>query len=203
MDEIVVQAMAKWPNVPAAYGWLRLDRRGNWHLIDRNAPGFDETVHASGTRLEHAGFADSICRNYQADERGRWYFQNGPQRVFVDLEIAPLILRVFDARRRGDADPTQPAVAAIEPTEAALVAHTGYPVSRVTDGAIDSQGNVFLNTDLGPGVVHDSDLASLPLEAQDNQDDAMRLRLATGEITLRRITQDAAIEFGFERRPRQ
>ena len=71
MDEIVVQAMAKWPNVPAAYGWLRLDRRGNWRLVDRNAPGFDETVHGAGTRLEHAGFADSICRNYQADEQGR------------------------------------------------------------------------------------------------------------------------------------
>ena len=23
-------AMAKWPNVPAVYGWLSLDRRGNW-----------------------------------------------------------------------------------------------------------------------------------------------------------------------------
>lgn len=202
MDEIVVQAMAKWPNVPAAYGWLRLDRRGTWHLIDRNAPGFDEAVHGGGTRLEHAGFADTICRNYQADEHGRWYFQNGPQRVFVDLEIAPLILRVLDAKRRGGADPVHAGAAAIEPAEATLVAHTGYPVSRVTDGAVDSDGNVFLNTDLGPGVVHDSDLASLPLEPGDSPDDTMRVRLGSDTITLRRITQDAAAEFGFVRMPR-
>ena len=30
MDEIVARSLAKWPNVPAVYGWLELDRRGNW-----------------------------------------------------------------------------------------------------------------------------------------------------------------------------
>ncbi|MCD6666313.1 MAG: DUF2946 family protein, partial [Hydrogenophaga sp.] len=28
MDEIVKAAMAKWPQVPACYGWLGLDARG-------------------------------------------------------------------------------------------------------------------------------------------------------------------------------
>ena len=28
MDDIVKQAMAKWPNVPHCYGWLALDARG-------------------------------------------------------------------------------------------------------------------------------------------------------------------------------
>lgn len=29
MDDIVKQAMVKWPNVPDCYGWLGLDARGN------------------------------------------------------------------------------------------------------------------------------------------------------------------------------
>ena len=39
MDDIVKQAMAKWPNVPHAYGWLGLDARGNWYLRDDQAQG--------------------------------------------------------------------------------------------------------------------------------------------------------------------
>ena len=35
MDELVQQAMAKWPNVPHCYGWLGLDARGRWYLRDR------------------------------------------------------------------------------------------------------------------------------------------------------------------------
>ena len=29
MDESVIRALAKWPNVPAVYGWLSLSRRGD------------------------------------------------------------------------------------------------------------------------------------------------------------------------------
>ena len=32
MDEQVLRGMAKWPNVPAVYGWLALDCRGKWLL---------------------------------------------------------------------------------------------------------------------------------------------------------------------------
>ena len=37
MDDIVKQAMAKWPNVPACSGWLGLDARGQWYLRDAAA----------------------------------------------------------------------------------------------------------------------------------------------------------------------
>ena len=37
MDDIVKQAMAKWPNVPHCYGWLGLDARGNWYMRDDSA----------------------------------------------------------------------------------------------------------------------------------------------------------------------
>ena len=37
MDDLVKQAMAKWPNVPDAYGWLGLGMRGDWYLRDEAA----------------------------------------------------------------------------------------------------------------------------------------------------------------------
>ena len=79
MDEIVARSLAKWPNVPAVYGWLALDRRGNWRI--------------KGEKIGNAALRDFIGRNYQADEKGRWYFQNGPQRVYVSLAYTPLVAR--------------------------------------------------------------------------------------------------------------
>jgi hypothetical protein len=34
MDEVVRAALKKWPNVPACYGWLALDARGDWYMRD-------------------------------------------------------------------------------------------------------------------------------------------------------------------------
>ena len=78
MDEIVARSLAKWPNVPAVYGWLSLDRRGNWLI--------------KGERIGNAALREFIGRNYEADDRGRWYFQNGPQRVYVSLAYTPLVV---------------------------------------------------------------------------------------------------------------
>lgn len=78
MDEIVARSMARWPNVPAVYGWLQLDRRGNWRI--------------KGERIANAALREFISRNYLADERGCWFFQNGPQRVFVELAYTPLVV---------------------------------------------------------------------------------------------------------------
>ena len=92
MDESVVRSMAKWPNVPAVYGWLALDRRGNWLI--------------KGERIGNYALREFIGRNYAADAAGRWYFQNGPQRVFVRLAYTPLVVhfegeRLLDQRGRG------------------------------------------------------------------------------------------------------
>jgi hypothetical protein len=86
MDEIVARSLAKWPNVPAVYGWLALDRRGNWLI--------------KGERIGNSALRDFIGRNYQADDQGRWYFQNGPQRVFVSLAYAPLVAHYQDESGR-------------------------------------------------------------------------------------------------------
>lgn len=73
-------AMAKWPNVPACYGWLSLDRRGRWRLKD-------ETI-------SHPGLVSFLNLNYTSDEHGNWFVQNGPQRVYVALDYLPLVVRL-------------------------------------------------------------------------------------------------------------
>ena len=89
MDEIVKQGMAKWPNVPSVYGWLGLDRRGHWLI--------------KGERIANTIVADFIGRNYERDDRGRWFFQNGPQRVFIALDYTPFVYRM-----RGTRPPARP-----------------------------------------------------------------------------------------------
>ena len=73
-------AIAKWPNVPACYDWLSLDRRGDWRL--------------QGERVMHSGLIGFINRQYGSDESGCWFVQNGPQRVFVALAYTPWVFRV-------------------------------------------------------------------------------------------------------------
>src|SRR5471030_2494333 len=89
MDEIVKQAIAKWPNVPHCYGWLNLDARGHWRMRDERA----QQQNLPGDKLAHAALLAFIARNYAHDERGCWFFQNGPQRVYLNLEATPYIVR--------------------------------------------------------------------------------------------------------------
>jgi hypothetical protein len=74
-----LSAIAKWPNVPACYDWLSLDRRGDWRL--------------QGERITHSGLINFINRQYGYDDSGCWFLQNGPQRVFVALAYTPWIFR--------------------------------------------------------------------------------------------------------------
>ena len=133
MDDIVKQAMAKWPNVPAVYGWLGLDRRGKWLI--------------KGERISNPIVADFISRNYEHDAEGRWFFQNGPQRVFVALDYTPFVYRL-------GWDPGPGAPLRIE-------AHTGRTVARVDGAWIDGAGIVLLATEHGPGMLDDRDLDRL------------------------------------------
>jgi len=122
MDEIVLRSMAKWPDVPDVYGWLSLDRRGNWLL--------------KGERIANPAVRDFISRNYAVDARGCWYFQNGPQRVFVALAYMPLIVHL-------DGD--------------ALSDHCGRPYER-TDMCLDDEGSLLMRGKSGPALLDDRDL---------------------------------------------
>jgi hypothetical protein len=90
MDDIVKQALARWPNVPHCTGWLRLDARGQWRLRDEA----DQAAGGPGTAIRHEALIGFINRNYERDASGQWYFQNGPQRVYVELEYTPFVVRL-------------------------------------------------------------------------------------------------------------
>lgn len=80
-------AMLKWPQVPHCYGWLALDARGNWRMRDAQC----QATGGSGDKIHNAALVAFINRNYQSDELGRYYFQNGPQKVYVDLACTPYV----------------------------------------------------------------------------------------------------------------
>ena len=138
MDEIVKAALKKWPNVPACRGWLALDARGNWYMRDDRVQAAGPFPHVKGSRIEHDKLRDFIHRNYVSDNDGAWYFQNGPQRVYVELEAAPFVWRVAAQ-------------------EFALTSHSGLP-ARLRSAWLDGSGRLFLDTDAGFGLVHTQDM---------------------------------------------
>ena len=169
MDDIVSQAMTKWPNVPHCYGWLGLDARGQWWMRDDRAQalgGFGSGIAgAKGSVLRHEKLIAFIHRNYAADEAGQWYFQNGPQRVYVELEVTPWVWH-------------------LEP-DFCVLAHTEM-VARVQRCFVDELGCVYIEADLGFGLVFTQDVG---LAAQ-----AIELGLWVPQTCVR---QTLAERFGF------
>ena len=144
MDAIVEAALRKWPNVPHCYGWLALDARGDWYMRDDRVQAAGPFPRVKGSRIEHEKLRDFIGRNYAADAEGRWFFQNGPQRVYVELEAAPFVWRL-DAGN--EAVPGRPA----------LSSHTGLP-GRFRTALVDEGGRLFVDADIGFGIVHTLDM---------------------------------------------
>jgi len=122
MDEMVARSIAKWPNVPAVFGWLELDRRGNWRI--------------KGERIGNAALNEFIGRNYEADAQGRWFFQNGPQRVYVNLAYTPFVFH-----HESDA----------------LFDQCGRPV-EARETYLDDEGSVLILGQRGVGLLDDRDL---------------------------------------------
>ena len=139
MDEIVLRGIAKWPNVPAVFGWLALDRRGSWLI--------------KGDRVTNPDIAAFIGRNYERDPEGQWFFQNGPQRVYVDLDYTPLIYRTLVANA----------------TPMAFETHTGVRSNSLCGAWIDDCGALLIETEQGLGLVDDRDLDALSTEFCDAQ----------------------------------
>jgi hypothetical protein len=124
MEEWVYRALKRWPNVPALFGWLRLDRRGRWLI--------------QGEPITRWQIVETINRNYAGDDRGRWYFQNGPQRGYMQLDYAPFVLRVAGGER--------------------LSTHTGLNVATPTNVFMDEQGALLIATEHGAGLLSDDEL---------------------------------------------
>ncbi len=141
MDDIVKAALKKWPNVPDCYGWLALDARGDWYMRDDRIQAAGPFPKIKGSRIEHDKLREFIERNYLCDAQGQWFFQNGPQRVYVELEAAPWIWRLMPV-------PGGPP---------SVTSHTGL-AAQMTSAWLDESGRLFLDTDLGLGLVHTLDM---------------------------------------------
>jgi hypothetical protein len=150
MDAIVEAALKKWPNVPHCYGWLALDARGDWYMRDERIQAAGPFPQLKGSRVTHEKLRQFIERNYAVDAAGCWFFQNGPQRVYLQLEAAPWVFRL-DAGLLADGS---------------VHSHTGLKCAA-TASWLDEQDRLFLSTPLGLGLVHsmDMDWAAQAVEA--------------------------------------
>ncbi|QBE64283.1 DUF2946 family protein [Pseudoduganella lutea] len=195
MDDIVKQAMAKWPNVPYCYGWLALDARGNWRMRDDNA----QRLGLPGDKLTNAALVGFIARNYGRDERGCWYFQNGPQRVYVTLEATPFIART---------DPAH-----------GFVLHTGAPLAHIDAAFITETGELILQAGDIVAQLDDRDVAqvlgAVEMNGESASDEALlawlegggapaapMLKFSGSVLPLQRTGRgDAEDRFGFRKVP--
>ncbi len=183
MDAAVLRAMDQWPDVPTVYGWLSLSGRGEWRI--------------RGEPIGHAGLIEFIGRNYSHDASGAWYFQNGPQRVYVTLACTPMVyrLRASDQRK--------------------LESHTGVSVPSVRAAWLDDAGGLLLDTALGPGVLDDRDLPAAChwlvdasgrslAEGADAQGSALWLSACGYRLPLGHLrSAEAELSLGFVRDPAQ
>jgi len=166
VDDIVKAALAKWPTVPHCHGWLAMDMRGDWYMRDDRTQAAGPFPRVKGSRILHDKLLAFIHRNYAADEAGAWYFQNGPQRVYVTLEAAPFVWRVqqIDGAWR-------------------VTAHIGE-AAEVRSVWLDDGGRLFLDTDIGFGLVHtlDMDLAAQAVEQGDWQPQSLAFAQMPGRF---------------------
>lgn len=174
MDPSVHNAMARWPDVPAVYGYIGVNRRGDFLL--------------QGHRVTHERTLAFIQRNYDLDDRGRAFFQNGPQRAYADLEATPWIYHLAPDRT--------------------LTTHTGRTARQLRQAWLTPDGDVVLVTELGPGLVHAHDLDRLgdaldvPGEDGTPGNDTDVLHLAAGDAALESLaSNNLADYFGFDAHP--
>lgn len=161
--------MARWPDVPDVYGWLSLSERGEWRLHPQGDALLPEHCAAGavspGEAITSPTIVQFMNRNYAVDGAGQWYFQNGPQRVYVRLDAAPHILRTV---RDGAASQ--------------LRTHTGQDVASISAWWLDDTGKLYALTDVGPALVSGRDLADL----------LAQLHLADGSPLLDALERDSA-----------
>jgi hypothetical protein len=131
MDDAVLRSIARWPSVPAVYGWLALDRRGNFLI--------------KGEKIGNPALREFIARNYECDDLGRWFFQNGPQRVFVRLAYTPLVVH-YEGER--------------------LVDHCGRDFGAPDAFLLDEEGCVLARRERAIALLDDRDLVRFAERAE-------------------------------------
>lgn len=187
MEDWVHRALARWPNVPALFGWLGLDRRGRWLI--------------RGESISRPQIIETINRNYAGDGHGRWYFQNGPQRGYVTLGHTPLLLR---APAQGEVltAHTEAVVGRIDAAwldeEGGLLLQTDLGPGALADTDLDWA----LQRLVRDGGAVDEEGLGAALALPCGSDTALSLRLAGRLLPIRRLDVSAApAQLGFVREP--
>ena len=194
MDDFVKQAMAKWPNVPHCYGWLRLDARGVFRMCDEVA----QKNASAGDPIRHTSLLAFIYRNYASDEHGAWFFQNGPQRVYVDLETTPFIARTD--------------------TQENFVTQDGLALKNIHTVWLSDQGSLLFQNATKIAMLDDRDIAACLTQFRLNGvvcSDAELLNwlhqptkacgfMVGGDVLPVKFIESAVIaqQFGFQQKPR-
>ena len=122
-----------------AFGWLKLDGRGSWWIKNK--------------RIENPKLISFINSNYFSDDDGRYYFQNGNQRVFVSLAVAPYILR-FSEKEIGR-----------------LISHNGLLISKICEIWLNADNRIFFNCENVVGVLDDRETFEFYDMLTDNRGD--------------------------------
>jgi len=153
----------------------------------------------AGDKITHPALLSFIARNYTHDDDGRWYFQNGPQRVYVNLEATPYIART---------DPAQ-----------GFVLHTGEPLALIDDAWITGNGDLILEADDKVAQIDNRDMAEylehLRLDGAAIGDEdliawlgdaahpgKLTLETASRRVPVQRLAEgEMAQHFGFVTRP--
>jgi hypothetical protein len=106
-------------------------------MRDDQAQAQGAFAQSKGSRLTHEKLIDFIGRNYASDKQGQWFFQNGPQRVFVELEATPWVWRLH--------------------SDGTIQSHTGSS-ARMQRCIVDEHGRLYLDTEQGFGLLHTQDV---------------------------------------------
>lgn len=144
MDEQVIAAMARWPDVPAVFGWLSLTESGQWRLHPQGDALQD--LASAGEAITSPQILAFMNRNYDADAFGQWYFQNGPQRVYVRLDGAPYLAYTTVDANSG---------------RMKLSTHTGLDIREVHALHVTANGRLYAHTDRGAALIAGRDLPAL------------------------------------------
>lgn len=177
------------PDEAAVYGWVTLDRRGDWQL--------------RGTPVTRPTLIDHFNHHYRSDPQGRWFIQHGWQQVFVDLETLPIIART-------DADtawvthtgrPLGRVLHAYLDEEGSLMLMTADGPAGVAAEALGAALDRLHHVD--GHAMSEADLATA-LAEPDGRRTALVLEMPCGHHRLQRLDRRRAAEvLDFRRQPRR
>ena len=137
---------------------------------------FAQANQLAGNVIQHTALNEFISRNYAYDSLGRYFFQNGPQRVFITLDATPWVARIIPIK--GGLQLLNQCGEEIKP-QSALSDEKGnvYITGLITQSLSDKIDNTIFTRTALPSValLHDHDL-DLFSEQSKVQEDACSFR---------------------------